>query len=236
MNRTGELRCCAQLVVQRTLPNGGSRNFYRSSPFESPRLYTWRIKRAVFDHHTRDTPMDTKAINKRLEDFRAHKDAYFASGANSPLDPADQDGFTGLSYFPYNPALQFELEIEPMDDMGSPLTLDTSDGQRVDFLIVGNVRFMVDNGGYELTLLKDSDRGRFFLPFHDATNGLETYSGGRYLDPQQKPNGALVIDFNYAYNPYCAYGDGWSCPLPPEQNRLPVELPAGEKVFRSKGV
>lgn len=173
--------------------------------------------------------------NQRLDDFRKHKNEYFASGAHSPLEPDDIKGFEGLAYYPYNPALQFELDIEPTDDQGSRLTLDTSDGQRIDFLIAGAVHFMVDNGEYALTLLKDSDRGRFFLPFNDTTNGLETYSGGRYLDPQQKPNGKLAIDFNFAYNPYCAYGDGWSCPLPPEQNKLQVELRAGEKAFHSKG-
>jgi len=171
--------------------------------------------------------------NNRLDDFRKHKDEYFASGANSPLDHTDQHNFAGLAYFPYNPSLQFELDIDAIDDQGSPLTLDTSDGQKTDFLIAGKVRFLVDNGEYELTLLKDYDRGRFFLPFHDATNGLETYKSGRYLDPQQKPDGKLTLDFNYAYNPYCAYGEDWSCPLPPEQNKLPVEIRAGEKSFHS---
>lgn len=175
--------------------------------------------------------MDT---SKRLDDFRKHKDDYFASGGNSPLDPADQHDFQGLAYFPYIPSLQFELAIEPANDLGSHITLDTSDDQQVDFIIAGVVRFLVENGQYELTLLKDADRGRFFLPFRDATNGLETYKDGRYLDPQQKPNGLLSIDFNYAYNPYCAYGSGWSCPLPPERNALPIELRAGEKAFHSK--
>lgn len=169
--------------------------------------------------------------NKRLDDFRKHKDDYFASGAHSPLDPDQQATFTGLAYFPYDPALQFELEIDAVEDQGSPLTLDTSDGEKVDFLVAGKVSFMVGNGTYELTLLKDYDRGRFFLPFADPTNGLETYKGGRYLDPQEKPSGKITVDFNYAYSPYCAYGDGWSCPLPPEANQLPVEINAGEKVL-----
>ncbi len=169
--------------------------------------------------------------NKRLDDFRKHKDEYFAAGDHSPLDPSDRDNFEALAYFPYNPSLQFEVDIDAIEDQGELLTLDTSDGEQVDFLIAGKVRFVVDNGDYELTLLKDTDRGRFFLPFNDATNGLETYKNGRYLDPQQKPNGKLTLDFNYAYNPYCAYGDGWSCPLPPEQNLLPVEILAGEKAF-----
>ena len=172
--------------------------------------------------------------NQRLDDFRKHKDEYFASGDHSPLDPAEQEGFKGLRYFSYNPALQFELEIDAIDDQGSPQTLDTSDGEKIDFLIAGKVSFLVDNGEYELTLFKDYDRGRYFLPFHDATSGLETYEGGRYLDPQQKPNGKLTVDFNYAYNPYCAYGEGWSCPLPPDQNKLPVEIRAGEKSFHPR--
>jgi uncharacterized protein (DUF1684 family) len=191
--------------------------------------YTFGIDFAAIPQEQHDRmSMDT---NPRLDDFRKHKDEYFASGGHSPLDPADQDGFEGLAYFPYNPALQFELEIDAIEDQGSPLTLDTSDDQKIDFLIAGKVRFLVDNGEYELTLFKDYDRGRYFLPFHDATSGLETYAGGRYLDPQQKPNGKLTVDFNYAYNPYCAYGEGWSCPLPPDQNKLPVELRAGEKAF-----
>ncbi|MCO5221902.1 MAG: DUF1684 domain-containing protein [Thermomicrobiales bacterium] len=172
--------------------------------------------------------------NKRLDDFRKHKDEYFASGAHSPLDPADQAGFQGLAYFPYNPELAFELALDAIEGQGSPLTLDTSDGQRVEFMIAGKVSFLVDNDWYELTLLKDYDRGRFFLPFNDMTNGLETYRGGRYIDPQQKPNGKLTIDFNYAYNPYCAYGDGWSCPLAPAANHLPVEIRAGEKAFHPR--
>lgn len=171
---------------------------------------------------------------KRLEDFRKHKDEYFASGAHSPLELADQEDFPGLAYFAYAPALQFEVQIGAADDQGGLLVLDTSDGEQKDFFIAGIVRFQVGNGGYDLTLLRDSERGRLFLPFHDKTNGLETYEGGRYLDPQQKPDDTLILDFNYAYNPYCAYSEGWSCPFPPDRNTLPVEILAGEKAFRSQ--
>lgn len=169
--------------------------------------------------------------NARLDRFRKHKDDYFASGENSPLEPEQQHHFERLAYFDYEPALEFELEVDAAGRQGEPLTLLTSDGKTVEFLIAGKVKFLVGNGEYELTLLKDRDRGRFFLPFADATNGLETYKNGRYLDPQEKPNGKLTLDFNYAYNPYCAYGEGWSCPLPPEANKLPVEIRAGEKAF-----
>ena len=80
-------------------------------------------------------------------------------------------------------------------------------------------------------MLKDLDRGRFFLPFRDKTSGNETYELGRYLDPQMSPDGHLMIDFNYAYNPYCAYGEGWSCPFPPRENWIEVPIEAGEKMF-----
>lgn len=169
--------------------------------------------------------------NTRLDDFRKHKDAYFASGEHSPLDHEQRGQFRNLAYFDYEPALQFELTPESAPDQGDHLTLATSDGRSVEFLITGIVRFPVGNDEHTLTLFRDIDRGRLFLPFADQTNGVETYQGGRYLDPQEKPDGTISIDFNYAYNPYCAYSQGWSCPLPPDRNTLPVAIHAGEKSF-----
>ncbi len=84
-----------------------------------------------------------------------------------------------------------------------------------------------------LTLYRESGRGRFFLPFRDATSGDETYSGGRYLDPQETPDGLVTVDFNYAYNPYCAYNDEWTCPIPPPENVLSVAVAPGKKHSRS---
>jgi len=86
----------------------------------------------------------------------------------------------------------------------------------------------------ELTVLRDSDRGSLFIPFRDASAGGETYEVGRYLEPQARPDGTLEVDFNYSYNPFCAYGTGWSCPIPPEENRLSVTISAGEKAFHDR--
>jgi uncharacterized protein (DUF1684 family) len=97
---------------------------------------------------------------------------------------------------------------------------------------VGRVRFEVDGAPVALTDFRDGDRGSYFIPFRDASAGRETYGFGRYLEPQGRPDGTLDIDFNYAYNPFCAYGEGWSCPIPPEENRLSVAIPAGERAFR----
>jgi uncharacterized protein (DUF1684 family) len=90
------------------------------------------------------------------------------------------------------------------------------------------VHVTIDNTPTTLTVFKDTTRGHFFLPFRDATAGKETYAVGRYLEPRALPDGRLSIDFNQAYNPYCAYNEGWSCPIPPMENRVPVEIRAGE--------
>lgn len=75
------------------------------------------------------------------------------------------------------------------------------------------------------------DGDGYFLPFMDATTGEESYSDGRYLDLPSTDDGRLVVDFNYAYNPYCAYNANWSCPIPPSENRLTVAITAGEKTY-----
>jgi len=92
-------------------------------------------------------------------------------------------------------------------------------------------KFRVDGQEAELTIYA-SHHG-LFLPFVDALAGTETYGAGRYLDPEVLPNGKFLIDFNLAYNPYCAYNDRWSCPLTPFENRLKAPIRAGEKVFHT---
>ncbi len=93
------------------------------------------------------------------------------------------------------------------------------------------VAFSVDGAPAELTVYKDSSQGSLFLPFADATSGDETYGAGRYVEPDAQPDGTLLIDFNYAYNPYCAYNEAWTCPITPAENRLRVPIRAGEKNF-----
>ena len=171
----------------------------------------------------------------RLEAFRHHRDHYFGHDDHSPLAEADREAFAGLSYYPEQPALAFELPIETDGPgIGERIDLPTSDGATKPFVRAGRVSFAVDGQPVTLSVFKDVDRGRFFLPFTDATSGSETYAGGRYLDPRARPDGTLVVDFNYAYNPYCAYGDGWSCPIPPAENAVETPIRAGEQNFTPK--
>lgn len=173
----------------------------------------------------------------RLANFRLHKDEYFRDGANSPLEYDDIEHFEALDYFPENPDLAFLLELDT-DAPGTNdvLQLDTTDGLIVEFARAGKIHFQVDGQDLSLTVLRDLDRGRFFLPFTDASTGQDTYELGRYLDPQQDRDGKLIVDFNYAYNPYCAYGEGWSCPTPPAENALPLRIEAGERDFVLSGI
>lgn len=170
----------------------------------------------------------------RLAGYRRRRDAFFASHPHSPLQEEQKAVFHGLDYFPEREDLVFNLPIdESRPDVGEEISLETTDGQLRPFARGGRITFEVDGEPVTLTVLRDANGG-WFIPFRDASAGSETYEVGRYLEPQSRPDGTLDVDFNYAYNPFCAYNDDWSCPLPPAENRLEVAIRAGEKTFRAE--
>jgi uncharacterized protein (DUF1684 family) len=164
-----------------------------------------------------------------LEDLREHKDHSFRHDEASPIPADRRAAFPGLRYFPPNPQLQLELPVEPAD--GSSLEIPTSDGSTRRYRRSGRLRFEVDGERVELVLLSRQDEHAFFLPFRDATSGKESYGAGRYLDVEPSRDRRLQVDFNLAYNPYCAYNDAFSCPLPPPENWLRVPIRAGEAAY-----
>ena len=164
-----------------------------------------------------------------LTAFRAAKDAFLREDPHSPLDHHQRHAFTGLAYYPFNPALRLELHLD-RDVPSDIVEVDTSTGERQEYGRAGKVRFAVDGAPAELTIFRGPD-GDLFLPVRDATSGGETYGAGRYLEPAMLDDGRVLVDFNYLYNPYCAYNEAWSCPLPPRENWLQVPLQAGEKTF-----
>ncbi len=166
----------------------------------------------------------------RLDDFRARKNDLFGDSDQSPLSPAQRSAFSGLAYFPENPALARELPLDRAT-AGTEMMLDTSDGQQRQYRRVGTIDVSIGDEIATLTLFAQPGHSRLFLPFMDGTTATESYSGGRYLEPRERPDGTIDVDFNYAYNPYCAYGEGWSCPVPPEENRISLRIEAGEKDF-----
>ncbi len=167
-----------------------------------------------------------------ISEFRKAKDDYFRTGPGSPLTPEQKKEFQGLNYFPENAALRFTLPLERYADP-QKITMQTSTGSTQDYYKVGQIKFQVDRQDATLQVYESVDHpGSYFVPFVDATAPQETYGAGRYLEPEEIHADELLVDFNLAYNPYCAFDpQKWSCPLPPPENRLKVRIEAGEKNF-----
>jgi len=166
-----------------------------------------------------------------LADFRRQKDAWFKSSSDSPLPYGERADFAGLSYYPENTELRLALRPEEFAEQ-QPITMTTSTGGTQDYLRWGQVHFTVDGQPATLTIYYAA-WGDYFVPFADATSGGETYGAGRYLDIEELGDGSFLVDFNLAYNPFCAYSDEYSCPIPPAENRLAVAIRAGEMVYHA---
>ncbi|WP_027481923.1 DUF1684 domain-containing protein [Deinococcus pimensis] len=162
-------------------------------------------------------------------DFRRRKDEHFRT-PNSPLSPQDRATFTGLAYYPPDPAWRVTAPVERAGD-GSLVDLATTTGEPRAFALWGHADLAVPGGPVRLALYAppgDERPARLFVPFRDATSGRETYGAGRYVEADVVGD-HVIVDFNLAYHPYCAYGEGWTCPLPPAENWLTVPVTAGER-------
>lgn len=172
-----------------------------------------------------------------LEDFRRAKDDFFSGHPQSPLTDEQRGRFAGLAYFPEEPSLAIEapLETEGVDRDEAVVMQTTTGGEQV-YHRAGRVRFSVDGQEAALTLFESDLQHELFVPFRDATSGTETYGAGRYLEVEPPDvDGRVVVDFNLAYNPYCAYNPQWSCTIPPGENWLAVPIRAGEEAFPDAG-
>jgi len=166
-----------------------------------------------------------------LDEFRRDKDEFFREDPRSPLTPEQRANFAGLSYYPESPALRIEGELDTAVDRDEDIVMQTTTGGTQVYRRAGRVRFEVDGQPAEITLYESPEQHELFVPFRDATSGKETYGAGRYLEVEPPADGRAVVDFNDAYNPYCAYNPEWSCPIPPGENWLAVPVRAGEKDF-----
>lgn len=170
---------------------------------------------------------------KKLVEFREQKDLAWKNDAASPLTEAQKKNFKGLNYFDPNLDLSFELELDKhVSGVGKEVVIKTTGGDQQIYLKAGKVRFPVDRKEVEALVFEDPDQKQFqyYLLFRDLTTGVETYENGRMLQIPTKDN-KLLIDFNYAYNPYSSYNSNWDCPITPAENTLLVRIEAGEKKF-----
>lgn len=180
------------------------------------------------------TGSDTsEAYVARIEQVRTEKDNSFRSGDDSPF--GDSIEFTGLHYFPIDARYRINARLTEINPK-KPVVLPTSDGREKSYLEYAYAEFTLDGVQNKLLILEIMDmspyRGTLFLAFADKTSANETYGAGRYLDVKKVPGAtSITLDFNEAYNPYCAYNDTYSCPFPPKENVLAVEIKAGEKTY-----
>ena len=184
---------------------------------------------------SRPNRLEVLRHQRQVLNSRADKDRFFKASPQSPLFNEQQWVFHALNYFPVDIAYRVTARYQHLNNPAQ-FKIKTSTGHERVYLTVGRLDFTLL--GQPLTLFayqEDSPEGRarseLFVPFTDPTNGRETYGGGRYLDIDQPQDDKVVIDFNYAYNPYCAYNHNFSCPIPPSENHLNLPVRAGEKLF-----
>jgi hypothetical protein len=161
----------------------------------------------------------------------------FADSLKSPLTNEDRLQFEGLDFFPIDEKYIIKAKFVKLKRQ-KPFEMPTTTERKPNYIKFGELHFDMDSKKLVLTVYKNIDLSKrkgfkdyLFLPFLDETNGIETYGGGRYLDMKTPKSKEVTIDFNKAYNPYCAYNDKYSCPIVPLENELTVEIKAGVKKF-----
>ena len=175
-------------------------------------------------------------INK----FRMDKDVQLQRDPKSPILEEERADFKGLKYYQPSPDFVVTAKIEKFSKMDT-IKFRTSKEDITRFMLkYARLVFKYKDSSYTLLAFIPMKNGKaieppeLFVPFYDATNGTETYSAGRYLDFDLTDKDYLTIDFNYAYNPYCAYTHKYSCARVPDENYLPFKVEAGEKIFKAE--
>ncbi|MDG6898939.1 MAG: DUF1684 domain-containing protein [Nitrososphaerota archaeon] len=178
------------------------------------------------------SPEDQETWKRALARFRQEKDELFRSDPGSPLPQEMKDTFFGLSYFEPDPDFRFEANLQRYLNPDG-VVVGTSKGTRQLFNRVGFFDLSVGGIGFRIYAFQSAERheSTLFIPFRDATSGKDSYGAARYLDLEVAHDDDYTVDFNYAYNPYCAYSDDYICPLPPRENWLNVAVRAGERKF-----
>jgi uncharacterized protein (DUF1684 family) len=177
-------------------------------------------------------PEEVETWKRALLRFRAQRDEFMRLGRDSPFTRSGQQDFQGLRYFDPDHAFRFEAKLQRYRTEGSVM-MTTSKGTRQLFNNVGRFDVVVESNPLQLQAYQSAEREdpNLFMPFKDTTSGKDTYGAARYLDMKVEHDDIYLVDFNYAYNPYCAYSEGFVCPLPPAENWLSVAIRAGEKKY-----
>jgi uncharacterized protein len=177
-------------------------------------------------------PDEVETWMRALLRFRAGREEFMRQSRDSPFVLSGRRDFQGLKYFEPDPAFRFEAKLQRYRNEPSVI-MTTSRGTRQLYHKAGRFDLVVAGQPAPLQAYQSAEREdpNLFIPFKDSTSGKETYAAARYLDMRVEHDDNYLVDFNYAYNPYCAYSEGFTCPLPPAENWLRVAIRAGEKKY-----
>ena len=172
----------------------------------------------------------TAAIITGIEQSRTLKDSLLHHGPESPIPTAERAAFKGLKYFPID--LKYRITGE-LHAYGRPrqIQIPTTDGRSLPMERFGRFVASLEGKPFWLEVYRNLEEDLLEVFFKDTTNGEQTYGGGRYARLSRLKDGHYLLDFNSAYNPYCAYNPDFICPLPPLQNHLSIAIPAGERNY-----
>lgn len=207
-------------------PSSGGMNSRRNSTFIVIGVGLILLVAFLFQYLLTD---DTYVADEMA--WRKARNENFKIGADSPIPDSLKAQFDSLSWFAVKPELLITARFEENPEF-QRIKMPRSKAEPETYIIAGWAHFKVGGIPCKLTCYQPNpkDSKTLFIPFRDLTSGVATYGGGRYIDTR-RANSRIPLDFNRAYNPYCVYNYDFACPVPPEENRLPVAIEAGEKDF-----
>lgn len=190
---------------------------------------------AIIAYNLSETGGESEVYQQEIREERVQKDRDFKENERiSPFKSEKRSAFVKLNYFEPSIAYKVEADLEVLNE-DSLINMTTTTGEKQKYVRYAFANFILQSQKLRLTIYKSMDRlskGMLFLPFTDLTNGKETYGAGRYVEIKNTNGVSMTIDFNKAYNPYCAYDETYSCPIPPKENQLGISILAGEKKYK----
>ncbi|WP_396603400.1 DUF1684 domain-containing protein [Algibacter sp. R77976] len=179
---------------------------------------------------------EKRAIKGETE-FQKEMNADYKDASKSPLKDKDRKNFKGLDFFKFDSTYVVKAVLKRTPN-SKWFNMKTTTSRVSKERVYGILHFELNGNSFNLEIYQGKDlmkkegyENYLFLPFLDETNGLESYGGGRYIDARIPEGNTMEIDFNKAYNPYCAYNDKYSCPIVPRKNYLKTRVEAGVKAF-----
>ena len=186
---------------------------------------------AIVIYNFRGTTFSTEGYAEKIMAARQETNTTFKASEDSPLTEEQKGEFESLSYFPVAEKYKVRAEYS-RNQIEQIVKINITDGSEREYYVHGSAHFHLEGKELDITVYQpvEMEEEYLFIPFYDRTSADLTYGGGRYVEPTLIGNSVLEIDFNLAYNPYCAYNDKYRCPIPPQSNNLNVAILAGEKM------